>query len=1023
MYNRLLHDVALGLGSDAIVGYLDRFRGPMEVQLREFKSSSVPWHRVLYFRAGSEFLWHKETRFDSIFKSTDVIDTPEAVARREADVTQAQENKAEDQDRIVRPLNVRPSSFEEAFRKLTRVPVHRYSTVSEKWEILESVSVRPGSAASKYLTIATVNVLQDKYLPASMQTYTEARWRAITEEIVTQQAAIWVLAEATVAFAQFVLANPQIQAQYSSTDGPLGEFSVLPKVSGATGQLVLVRRDFDVQSVHFYKSPQVKGKQVVFVVTKFNGLAVALAAVHLTAGQIGRTGCAEAVEKRRMQLKFALQCLMMLEADNIPCDIQVVAGDFNFHPADDAVCRPFLEHFVEVDDGDATFDPGRNSLAALQSTSAPRRTDRIYARFVDEEGKSLLSVSEHRLLLEKPLELSAEELPLVEVYPSDHFGIMTIFCVGAEKHLPRKTPAWSTSTALAILPSKQSQEEIDAWMRNKHDVSHGKWPPHLNLLFPFVASDLLSSFVENFNDAVRLKSDFSTKRHVSLDKVDCFRHKGISTIYLSTLDDGEPLKQLQGVVEQVAAQLAGPPPHMSGRPTSGWTPHLTVARVRNADVDIFKLLEETRARFDDEKWSLDWNKMYVLQKFGPRMEIVETITLPFRNKMLSTQVTLEFVGALGRRIFAGDVFTLTPVGSAAYLNGTLRDVDVVLYEPKTSRMSAAQFAVAANEALEGAGSVRVVDDAICPVITISGLQATHGVLPVDVMYGQTEGAAQAIRDTNAISARLATFSPSHELFTETLSEVKKWADMKMLTGRGYTLFPGVAWTIMMLAVANNCRGEFDAMSLLEMFFESYASLDFGANTITIDGIVHRPCSAAAPCVVLMPASQDNVCRRVSRVVVHAVQAEMRMAAHSLKHAGAPNTFTWRTYARSKVTVEDIMGSYGSSVVIFVCGLNDISGFEGWLRGRLAQFLNKELGERNICVRPTASLSVSNGECSYECAVCDTLSTAPPADRRKLVAQAGAALHDRFMRWEKRTENAKLRVALRRARSMPTRQAS
>jgi hypothetical protein len=57
------------------MGYLDRFRGMLEIPLLEFiPGGDVPWHRVYYFKKGREVMWDRNTRVDKIFGSGDAAE-------------------------------------------------------------------------------------------------------------------------------------------------------------------------------------------------------------------------------------------------------------------------------------------------------------------------------------------------------------------------------------------------------------------------------------------------------------------------------------------------------------------------------------------------------------------------------------------------------------------------------------------------------------------------------------------------------------------------------------------------------------------------------------------------------------------------------------------------------------------------------------------------------------------------------------------------------------------------------------
>jgi poly(A) polymerase len=66
VFNRILWDPKLSK-ENFIIGYLDRFEGIMEVPAFEFDNSTIPWHRVYYFRRDGEVVWDRNNRIDLIF--------------------------------------------------------------------------------------------------------------------------------------------------------------------------------------------------------------------------------------------------------------------------------------------------------------------------------------------------------------------------------------------------------------------------------------------------------------------------------------------------------------------------------------------------------------------------------------------------------------------------------------------------------------------------------------------------------------------------------------------------------------------------------------------------------------------------------------------------------------------------------------------------------------------------------------------------------------------------------------------
>lgn len=445
--------------------------------------------------SGSEFLWHKKTRLDLIFQSTngDEAFSVENFSLRTADLEQAEANRIQDEEarrlKTWVPRKSRPVAAN--FKDIARVPVHRASVVSGNWIALDSLaprkaqndSVKEGwrgedvSCSSSnfaletkptFLHVSTLNVLHDTYLPTSVKALTQSRWRAVADEICGATAMFYVLTEATREFANFLLSDERIKTTYSSSDGPGSDFKTLPPTGAATGQLVLIRRDVEVKHVFFTTTSESSGKRLVFIAGRLPcGTSVALTALHLTSGQIGASESAPAVEKRRQQLEFVLKRVSSIEVDpGKLCTLQVLAGDFNFHDADDFASKNLLEGFTEAAPGMhcPTFDPSRNGLAAINSSHRNEvRLDRIYVRDATPSADGThptMSVVSHALILAEPIlpqrpfffDKEMKALLPAGMHASDHFGVTSIFAQGG--CLPRvcEKSGWTKDTALAILP-------------------------------------------------------------------------------------------------------------------------------------------------------------------------------------------------------------------------------------------------------------------------------------------------------------------------------------------------------------------------------------------------------------------------------------------------------------------------------------------------------------------------------------------------------------------------------------------
>ncbi|KAL3440947.1 hypothetical protein BJX65DRAFT_289533 [Aspergillus insuetus] len=105
----------------------------------------------------------------------------------------------------------------------------------------------------------------------------------------------------------------------------------------------------------------------------------------------------------------------------------------------------------------------------------------------------------------------------------------------------------SHETALCIIPPPHLVSDIER-LRALYDKAHGRWPPHINLIYPFVDVDNLTEATEIIQSVLRRrKQDSPSPLRVILDKTGFFAHKRHSTIYRTDSGDhesGSGLKEL-----------------------------------------------------------------------------------------------------------------------------------------------------------------------------------------------------------------------------------------------------------------------------------------------------------------------------------------------------------------------------------------------------------------------------------------------------------------------------------------------
>ncbi|KAF9695586.1 hypothetical protein EKO04_006517 [Ascochyta lentis] len=203
--------------------------------------------------------------------------------------------------------------------------------------------------------------------------------------------------------------------------------------------------------------------------------------------------------------------------------------------------------------------------------------------------------------------------------------------------MARQLPAHLTyKTALALLPPASITSPIEA-VRHVHDKNYGRWPPHINLIYPFLASPLETSDSNSprLSQAIRARIEKATSGirafHVSLnaDPPGSFSHSKTSkTVWLGPTPDVS-VKQLQAALQTEFAECDSD--------QRAFTPHLSVGQAKTDKVaeQLSKEITNAITGFcqlqDDKPITLDWfiDKVYVIERkgFHGRFTVIGSVDL------------------------------------------------------------------------------------------------------------------------------------------------------------------------------------------------------------------------------------------------------------------------------------------------------------------------------------------------------------------------------------------------------------
>ncbi|KAI1757361.1 hypothetical protein F4782DRAFT_226016 [Xylaria castorea] len=173
-------------------------------------------------------------------------------------------------------------------------------------------------------------------------------------------------------------------------------------------------------------------------------------------------------------------------------------------------------------------------------------------------------------------------------------------------------PIDSYDTALCVLPPKRLWPLFDC-LRSLYDKAYEKWPPHINLVYPFArVEDLprVSTLIASQMSSTPKDAIFPLNGvRICLSATDVFSHRRDNTIF-SYDDDEERTARLQALRE-ITLRAMG---HISG---TDYRMHMTVGQSQDLNASSHKFLLEKASLLPSVEWTVD--KLYILIR--TRMEI------------------------------------------------------------------------------------------------------------------------------------------------------------------------------------------------------------------------------------------------------------------------------------------------------------------------------------------------------------------------------------------------------------------
>ncbi|KNG52715.1 duf455 domain-containing protein [Stemphylium lycopersici] len=132
-----------------------------------------------------------------------------------------------------------------------------------------------------------------------------------------------------------------------------------------------------------------------------------------------------------------------------------------------------------------------------------------------------------------------------------------------------RIPTKSYDTALCVIPPRSQCGHVDQ-LRELYDKAYGKWPAHINLIYPFVAPEHLPRAQQQIQDHLAQHWDPNSSTDVALAQPGCFMQKNKCTIFLAG-DEGDGSPPPLNTLRDMALEALG-------QGSSSSTLHLTVGQ-------------------------------------------------------------------------------------------------------------------------------------------------------------------------------------------------------------------------------------------------------------------------------------------------------------------------------------------------------------------------------------------------------------------------------------------------------------
>ncbi|CAF3073401.1 unnamed protein product, partial [Rotaria socialis] len=461
IFNRISHDKTIDR-SQVMIGYEDRFTGIHEVPFSDFKKVhehryGVPMHRIRHYKINGNIVWDRTAKLDILTGSDQLPET----ANDNAEISTLAQGLYHFDHSLQQWSEVQnvPLTSDD-----TKTPSTKETCLPERCHFL------------------TWNILFDYQKPGLI--HSSQRYQSILHTLKTLLPDVILLQEVTVSFLNLLL--NELWLQENNYYIVIMRSVINSEQNKSYGQMILTKnfrpRSFSICPLDTSDEDRTVAASTTtkttkeLIIARFGlnpKITIDLVNLHLHS-DLSRNSS----EKRCQALENLFK---KMKTNNY-----MLIGDFNFGDSYVKEQNILEKYEDEVHDlwkiiyhldqnPGFTFDPSNNICARITSTSQTnRRLDRYLVHTLDTVSYSIehLAIIGTQPIPIDPLNNDNSQ----RIHQSDHYALQLV--------MNFRTRSISHRSAVAILPTLNMWPLIDPH-RQQYDPSFDRWPPHINLLWPF----------------------------------------------------------------------------------------------------------------------------------------------------------------------------------------------------------------------------------------------------------------------------------------------------------------------------------------------------------------------------------------------------------------------------------------------------------------------------------------------------------------------------------------------------------